>query len=573
MQGFLDWFERFLRIFDVRLRLIAAFTLVLAGVTGLMGIYATYIMGEKMMAAAEEKLKSDLALAHELIDQRYPGDWEIIDGKLYKGNVLMEENYELVDQIGRVTGNTVTVFRGDTRVATNVMRDNQRMINTKAADYVVDTVLKQGKPYLGEADVVGIKHFTAYEPLKDKDGNIIGMFYVGIPAETYDNMVARFRLNMIGYSAFGIAIGLIAAFLISYTVYMPLRRIGEAVARTSEGDLTHRIPVRANDAPGRLAARVNVMIDRISELIGKTKELSTTVKESSERLLENSRMSSSLMEKMVAKAEEMSSNAAEQARLTEKSRMAITEMSGAIEQLAANAGEVSSSAMTANAKAEEGGNRIREAINQINAIKDAVDHTAEIVEGLGRKSQEIGQIVDLITSIADQTNLLALNAAIEAARAGDAGRGFAVVAEEVRKLAEESGEAAKKIAQLIREIQNEAQNAVASMQKGTQEVNNGTGIIAKAGEFFGQIISAVSVVNEQIQEISAASEEMAASAETAIVAVEETTRTANNNAQAALEINRIAEEQMAGVEEINAAIERLDDIVASLEEAMAYFKI
>lgn len=573
MQGFLDWFEKLLRRVDVRLRLILAFTLVLAGVTGLMGIYATYVMSEKTMEAAEEKLKSNLILGREIIDQKYPGNWELVDGKLYKGNVLMEENYEIVDRIGKLTGNTVTIFKGDTRVATNVIRDNQRMVNTKAADYVAYEVLEQGKTYLGQADVVGVKSFTAYEPIKDKSGKIIGMWYVGIPADTYDSMIAKFRLNMIGYSVFGIIIGLIAAFLIAYTVYMPLRRIGGSVALVSEGDLTQKVPVKANDAIGRLGVKVNMMIDRMYELIGQTKNLSITVKESSSQLLERSRISASLMEKMVARSEEMNNNTTEQAKLTEKSKMAITEMSSAIEQLAANAQEVSSSAMTATTKAEEGGRQIKDAIKQIDIIKDAVNTTAGIIGDLGKKSQEIGQIVDLITSIADQTNLLALNAAIEAARAGEQGRGFAVVAEEVRKLAEESGEAAKKIAQLIKEIQNEAQNAVNSMQEGTREVNSGSQVIAAAGEFFSQIVMAVSIVNEQIQEISAASEEMAASAETAIISIEETTRTAMDNAQAAMEINTIVEEQMAGIEEVNAAVERLNDMVASLEETVAYFKI
>lgn len=382
-----------------------------------MGIYATYVMSERTMEVAEQKLKSDLILGREIIDQKYPGNWELVDGKLYKGNVLMEENYEIVDRIGKLTGNTATIFKGDTRVATNVIRDNQRMVNTKAADYVVNEVLKQGKTYLGQADVVGVKSFTAYEPIKDKNGQIIGMWYVGIPADTYDSKIAKFRLNMIGYSAFGIIIGLIAAFLIAYTVYMPLRRIGDSVTVISEGDLTQKVPVKANDAIGRLGNKVNIMRDRMYDLIGKTKNLSTTVKESSSQLLERSRISASLMEKMVSRTEEMNNNTTEQAKLTEKSKMAITEMSSAIEQLAANAQEVSSSAMTATSKAEEGGRQIKDAINQIDIIKDAVNITAGIIGDLGKKSQEIGQIVDLITSIAAQTNLLALNAAIEAARA------------------------------------------------------------------------------------------------------------------------------------------------------------
>ena len=297
------------------------------------------------------------------------------------------------------------------------------------------------------------------------------------------------------------------------------------------------------------------------------------VSASTQELPKRSEMSATLMEKMAEQANEMSQSAERQAELTGQSRQSITEMSAVIQQVAETAQQVSSSAFSATHEAETGEEKLNLAVGQIDTISRTVNSTASIIVELGAKSKEIGQIVDLITSIADQTNLLALNAAIEAARAGEQGRGFAVVAEEVRKLAEESGEAANRIAGIILEIQNEADKAVKAMEDGTREVAKGTEIIDEAGRAFQEIIKAINIVNQQIQEMSAASQEMAASAETAIQAIEATTEAAVNNAHAANQISAIVEEQMAGIKEIDAAVDKLGEVIADLEQSIAFFKI
>ncbi|MDD3363505.1 MAG: methyl-accepting chemotaxis protein [Syntrophomonas sp.] len=566
-------FERSARKINVRLRLVLVFTLILAVVTGVMGYYATSVMSEKIIISAQEKLNSDLAMGRQMLDKNFPGDWKLVNGALYKGGTLMENNNDLVDLIGKLTGDTVTIFKGDTRVSTNVKKDDKRQIGTQASAEVIQTVIKDSKTYIGRANVVGTWNETAYEPIKDAGGQVIGIWYVGVPATPYDNMVSNFSSSMLLYAGLGILLGFLAALMLAYTVHKPLERINGSIARSSEGDLTSMIPQQGKDELGQLASLINVMITRMSELIGNTKNLIVNVSQSTSELLNRSEMSASLMKDMTFQSEEMSSTAASQAELTGKSKMVIGEMSVAIQQLAGNAQEVASSAMTATNKAEDGEKQVEKAISQISIISETVNSTAIIIEGLGTKSQEIGQIVDLITNIANQTNLLALNAAIEAARAGEQGRGFAVVAEEVRKLAEESGEAAKRIASLVKEVQNEADSAVDAMQAGTKEVAMGTQVVGNAGLAFEHIIEAINTVNQQIQEVSAASEQMAASAETAINSIEQTTYAADKNATVAKKISSLANEQLAGLEETGASIDRLTIVIEDLKKAIAYFTV
>ncbi|HWP95747.1 MAG TPA: methyl-accepting chemotaxis protein [Syntrophomonadaceae bacterium] len=565
-------FELLARKISVRLRLILAFTLILACMTGIMGIYATSVMSDKIQTTAEQKLQSGLALGKYIIDLNYPGEWKVNEGKLYKGDTLIEGNFTVVDKIGQLTGDNVTIFRGDTRVATNVMKDGKRAVGTQAAAEVIDQVIKNGKSFNGRAQVASVDNYAVYDPIA-VNGKVIGMVFLGSPAAPYDSLVDKFRLSMIIYSIVGIVLGFIAAFLIAYTVYKPLKRMETAVQQLSAGDFREQIPKLSNDEPGKLAQLINTMIEHISALINKNKALTDNVKEASIQLARRCDISSGLMEDMTRKTIEMKQNASQQAQLSGDSRTAISEMSEAIKQVAENAEEVLTSALTASTKAREGESQVYQATDQMQVITRNVNSSAQLVEQLGQKSMEIGQIVDLITSIANQTNMLALNAAIEAARAGEQGKGFAVVAEEVRKLAEESGEAAQRIDGLIREIQEEADRAVEAMQEGTREVKTGSDVVMKAGRAFEEILLAISLVNEQIQQMSAASEEMAASAETAIFSIEQVSEKADGNAQAANQVSQLAEGQMAGIQEVNASVESLNAIVAELEEALSAFKI
>lgn len=569
----MELIERCLRKISVRVRLVVAFTLVLAAVTGIMGYYATGVMSEKILMAAQQKLQSDLSMGRQILEERYPGEWQIVNGQLYKGTTLMEGNYDAVDRIGKLTGDTCTIFRGDTRVSTNVMKEGQRAVNTKISEEVGQVVLTQGQPYVGRAEVVGVWNEAAYEPIKDAAGKTIGIWYVGVPATPYEEAVSNFRLAMVTYSGIGIFLGFLAAFLVAYTVYTPLRRISASVEKASQGDLTERIPVNANDEPGVLAGMFNNMLEKIADLIGKTSRLAANVSKSSAQVGNLSETSAALMSNMSTQAEALMRSAAEQAQLSHSSRDVIGEMAVGIQQVAASAQEVASSVSAAAKKAEEGERQIEQAVKQIQIISNNTDYTASIVEALGAKSLEIGQIVDLITNIASQTNLLALNAAIEAARAGEMGRGFAVVADEVRKLAEESGEAAQRIAQLIREIQNESDKAVDAMQEGTKEVAKGTEVISRAGDAFHYIISAVNQVRAQVEEVSSAGQQMAAGADIAIKSVDNTAEAAQSNTQIVQHMSALATKQMEEINQFNQSVNALNRMVADLQNAVSYFKI
>lgn len=555
-------------------RLIVIFVTLIVIITGSMSYYATSSMKDKIINSAEEKLQSDMKIGMALLEHEFPGAWSIgPDGKMYKGEVLMEENFGVIDQIGKETGDTVTIFKDDTRVSTNVKKDGVRQVGTQASAEVVEKVLKKGQTYIGEAEVVGTRNLTAYEPIKDIRGEIIGMWYVGVPATPYDNMAAAFARNMLWCALAGIIAAALAALLVARNLSKRLQIIEQNIGRAAEGDLTVRTTLKAEDEIGRVGESLNQMVEKISALIGQAQNLTENVISVLDQLRSRLEGDTRRTENMTKQADDMAKNAQTQMEMSQQSRVIINEMSAGIQQVAANAQDVSAVSVRANETAEEGGVQVKEVIQQMDVISETVNSAAGIVEGLGEKSQEIGEIVDVITGIAEQTNLLALNAAIEAARAGEQGRGFAVVAEEVRKLAEESGGAAKKIAELIKEIQMEASRAVQAMAEGTHEAENGMQVVARSGEAFQAITESIKGITGQIQEVSAAAEEMAAATESALESMNQTASAAEATFGAASDIDQMTAERLAGIQEANVLIERLAVMVADLEKDIDYFKV
>jgi methyl-accepting chemotaxis protein len=259
--------------------------------------------------------------------------------------------------------------------------------------------------------------------------------------------------------------------------------------------------------------------------------------------------------------------------MANETSVTIDEMAKGIQQVAQNSMIATQSAEKTSISASSGGAAIEKTIDQMKVIEQKTDHTANIISELEGRSQQIGQIVEAITTIADQTNLLALNAAIEAARAGEAGRGFSVVAEEVRKLAEQSAQSAKEITELIHEIQERTNNAVSFMNDSKKEVKTGAEVANLAGDNFAEILTRVSEITNQIHEISAASQELTSGTDTVVMSARHTIKESEKAAEETQSISAATEQQSAAVEEIATASKHLADMAMELQNSILKFKV
>jgi len=202
-----------------------------------------------------------------------------------------------------------------------------------------------------------------------------------------------------------------------------------------------------------------------------------------------------------------------------------------------------------------------------------VQAVAKKIKGLGERSLEISEIVNTIEDIAAQTNLLALNAAIEAARAGEQGRGFAVVAEEVRKLAEESQDAAGQISGLIGEIQTETQKVVVVVADGAKRTEDGVATVEQTREAFEQIGTAVEEMSERITEIAAAAEQISAETTEMENSISEVAAVAEQSSASAEQVSASTQETSASTQEIAASAQELARTAEQLQELVGRFTL
>ncbi len=266
----------------------------------------------------------------------------------------------------------------------------------------------------------------------------------------------------------------------------------------AEGDLTVQATV-TEDITGAIADSVNYAIEELRNLVQGINRAADQVNQATTEARASS-------DELLAAADRQSKQIAE-------TTDSVNQMSQSIGQVSQNAAESAKVAEQSLATARKGGDSVRGAIAGMNAIRDQIQETSKRIKRLGESSQEIGEIVDLISDITEQTNVLALNAAIQAAAAGDAGRGFSVVAEEVQRLAERSAQATRRIGAIVKTIQSDTQDAVNAMESSTQGVVEGTARSDAAGQSLAEIESVSEELARLIQSISDATQAQAGTAQ------------------------------------------------------------
>ena len=471
--------------------------------------------------------------------------FSIMDGKLRAGNYILNDNYELPDKMKTLTGGVATIFMEDTRVSTNVMKpEGGRAVGTKLQGPAYDAIFKEGKSFRGEAPILGENYFTAYDPIKDDQGKTIGVLFVGLKEHDYFASYDRMKMIIIIISL-GILGGVgTLTFLVTRYSFAPMNRMVVAAEELSNGNLANDVPKRGNDEIGEMAVSFNKVINNLRRIVGQITISTASVAGCSGKLSTTS--------------DGINKGALELSSQIEQVVTSMTEVSQTIMDMAKNASQAADASKNASETAAKGKKIVDTTAEDMQRIAQTVQEAAGTIEELGKSSAQIGEIVTVINSIADQTNLLALNAAIEAARAGEQGRGFAVVADEVRKLAERTGQATKDIAKRISAIQTAAGESVDAMKRGSDEADKGVGLAKEAIASLDTIVKVSTNAMDMVQRIAAATEEQSA-------ATEEVTQTMES-------ISGITKQFSASTQEITVSAVELDKLAAGLKEIAAFFK-
>lgn len=358
-------------------------------------------------------------------------------------------------------------------------------------------------------------------PLKDYSGATVAYAKIVLNRE---GMLSKLNATMVNQFVVFMAIGalvLVIIYMLLQRSLDPITRLVGEMARAGEGDLTVSPVCSSRDEVGQLTNSFCSMIESIRTLVGQA--------------LATARRLSAAGQDLSLSIQQVSAGAQETAGIADSLARVAAQLNQGVEELEKNTRDASLAAR----EGEEAMERLR---SQMEKIQGLVSELSTVVHGLGRRSLEVGRIVEMITDIAEQTNLLALNASIEAARAGEHGKGFSVVADEVRKLAEQSARAATEIGVFIREVQQETARGVNDMEKSVQSMGEGVRLAVETGKHFNAIVQQVEHIARQVDRVARATGEVSAASQEVAAAASEQSGTVERIARAAHELSSMAGE-------------------------------
>ena len=347
-------------------------------------------------------------------------------------------------------------------------------------------------------------------------------------------------------------------------------RVAECYA---QGDMTARMNIDAKGDFAKLACSLDNVGENLTALLREVNNSVDMVSATSQELASSAEEMNASTEQVSSAIQQISKGAQNQASQVEDTAKIMAGISSSVLTVVTRSNSATEAAKCANSSAIAGKDAVQNTIKKMQEIQRAVSESATVIESLGKRSEEIGQIVDVITNISDQTNLLALNAAIEAARAGEQGRGFAVVAEEVKNLAEDSREAAERIAKMIKEVQNETSKAVESMHLGTKEMTEGMLIVEQTGKAFADISTQVATTSDEVKTICSLMEEQKEGTQRAAKSIDGLASIAEETASASEESASSIEDLTASMEDMTARAQSLSEMATNLQRMASQFKI
>lgn len=485
------------------------------------------------------------------------------NGQLWKGDVNLSEQVALIDNYVKNSVADVTVCYGKTRILTTLVDSStkQRIIGTDIANEVWNTVSKGETYTVKSIPINGEDYIACYIPLRDSNGSIIGAVFAGKPRADIQSDISKMNSRVSGIGVALLIIFGISGFVLSSRIAGRLTKAKEALQHLAEGNLNIRVAedvVKRDDEIGDIGRATTNLIQRLREIVEKLLKTSGDLFEAGNSLDTMAASSSVATEEISRAFNGISKGAVSQAEEIDSASAQIASIGQLIDEIVNNVGSLTK---TSNDMSAAGDASTRTMVN----LSESNDRTSEAITSIGRQIRltdesikQISEATELITSIASQTNLLSLNASIESARAGEAGKGFAVVASEIQKLAVQSSDAAVEIQQIINTLQSESTRTMKEMQAAETLMKEQQDKLDETRTKFDEVSSGIKVSREGTDQIRV-SADSCGSARNAVIDV-----FAN--------LSAISEENAASAEETNASMQELNTTLSVLADEAGKLK-
>lgn len=519
----------------------------------------------RVIASQEMSLRAAATIfASELpgFDVTWSSDDQV--GRLTINEIPEFASHEVIDSIGRLTGETATIFawrdaeQDFLRVTTNIVKgDGSRAVGTFLGQGgKVYPVVMEGETFRGEAVILGIPYYTIYAPIFSPAGDVLGILYAGVEKERID--AALWSLQ----KAIALVAGIMMILSIGVGIFtfrrmlFPVKRLAEVVHDLADDKDIDEVPYTARgDEIGNMARAMEVFREareerkRLLEEQDRQRGQTDARQQAIEKLISEFRETATgVIGHLAERAGDMQSTAQALTGVAEETSGRATAASAASEEASSNVQTVASAAEELSASIQEIAQQIGKTTEVVQKANHVTEDTNQKVGGLAEAAQRIGDVVSLIQDIAEQTNLLALNATIEAARAGELGKGFAVVAAEVKELAGQTAKATEEIGQQVSSIQsstNGAVEAIGTIAEIMGEVDEFTTAIAASVEQQG---SATGEISRNVQQAATGTREVAENVSGVTASIGETSQAASQVFSASHELNDSAERLKGEVE-------------------------
>ncbi|MED1953601.1 HAMP domain-containing methyl-accepting chemotaxis protein [Brevibacillus centrosporus] len=365
----------------------------------------------------------------------------------------------------------------------------------------------------------------------------------------------------------------VIAYFLSRSIIKPLRLLNQKALVIADGKLDQPVVIQSRDEVGQLGTAFEKMRTNLHVLIQEVKKTADEVAASSEELTVGAERTAESSRQIVSSVKEIADGAERQQHGSNQSARSMEEVNAGIHMVATSSSAVAELSLTMSELAKLGDDTVSRVAAQMEQINNQTEQTNEIIQTLDAHSTQIVDILRVMEAITGQTQILALNAAIEAARAGEQGKGFAIVAEEVRKLAGQSQESAARIAHLIEEIRTYMATAVSAMSESSRETASGMHVASEASDIFTTIRNSIIEVTDQVQEVSASAEQMAANTQQVSEAVIIMKEIANQAlAYAKTTVNSV-DEQLLSCEDVASSAEKLNREALRLQALVSKFDV
>lgn len=553
----------------------------------ILGVFSYFMSnGIKDQLAEVNRASTNLTLALK-IENEYTGAISEVRGALAYNNLQMLDNFskklvtvadlekqllqnanadnrQVVEKLIQDTDSYTKGTQQDFLALAKEIIQSQNQGNKEAAQKLSGQMTEVSKKYVPFAQGI----MSGSHAIVEENSQAVQTKLKAIQA-----LVGKVVLISAVFSLLAVLLSCFMNFTIPQYIKKSLNHMLASTKQYADGDLRNPVEINKNDEFGELGKALNEMRSGIKNIIITIAQSAEQMAFSAQQLTASAEQSAQVAGQVASSISDVAHNSEKQSNTVQETSAVVEQISAGIQHAAENTTQVAEQSSKAASTAKDGSHYVEKAVGQMAHIEQAVSTSAKVVATLGDRSREIGQIVDTISGIAGQTNLLALNAAIEAARAGEQGRGFAVVAEEVRKLAEQSQDAAKQIAALISNIQQDTEKAVTAMQNGTNEVNIGTEVVKSAGSSFNEIVALILKVSEQVQEISSVTQQVAGGSQKIVSAVREIDQLSKRVTDETETVSAATQQQSATTEEIAASSQALSKISEQLQNAVKKFKV